>query len=977
MDNRRGSEWRRWDMHIHVPKTILANEYQHKDMERFCSTIESLEDIKVIGITDYYITDGIKEVLEKHKNKRMENIEYFIPNIEVRLEQTTKSGQHINFHILCNPEKLEEIEENILSKLEFGYNGQNYFMTKKSLIKLGKASTEEGEKSSEERELIRGAEAFKVNISNLTNLLNSNQNLKGHIILGISNSSNDGNSGWVDKDVSAAIRDELYRLSNIIFSSRPGDKDYFFSKTAEEKIGKKPCVNGSDAHKYEKIGVVARDKSLWIKANPNFSGLKQILNEPEGRVYIGEKPKVLKRYAKDKSNFIEKLVIKKNTEDLSGKKEWFDDIEIEFNKELVTIIGNKGKGKSALADIIGLIGNSKNYENFNFLKEKKFKNHNGKLSKMYEANLFRGGGIENKKCLHDRVNFSEEEFIKYIPQSFFEELTNEIDEKFEKELNNVIFSHLTDEKQLFKDFEDLKEKRTKIISLEIDALKVKLNSNNMEVKKLEEKTYQSYKESIESKKKLLEDKLLVLEKPKEILKNIEENTAEHKTIEVVKQKLIECEQKIKDLSVKNLLELKKEEELEEIKEKIKIFSNLYIELIDELKENEYIKKINLDSIIKLEYNLESINLELEKMKKAKKERKEQKEQKELEKKVTEERKIDLLSKLVGQDKLYEDYKEKLTEYEKIKKDLEGDISTKDTIEFYNNELNYLKNILSKDIRKKKEERKKIVIDIFQKKEVEIEIYKKIKSSIQKIIDENCLDILGSKLSLDVDYKLTKDFYSDFMEYINSGKKGNYRGSEQGKEYLMKNILFDIEKNSDIEDTLTKIEESFEKKDNEELHIHDQIKTGKILEFYNFLYSLDYLKPSYSLKMDSKDLSELSPGEKGALLLIFYLLLDSSSIPLILDQPEDNLDNQSVYSILVSYIKQAKSKRQIIMITHNPNLAVVSDSEQIIYVDIDKQNNNKVSVMSGALEDEKIREKIIEILEGTLPAFQNRTLKYEL
>lgn len=58
-------------------------------------------------------------------------------------------------------------------------------------------------------------------------------------------------------------------------------------------------------------------------------------------------------------------------------------------------------------------------------------------------------------------------------------------------------------------------------------------------------------------------------------------------------------------------------------------------------------------------------------------------------------------------------------------------------------------------------------------------------------------------------------------------------------------------------------------------------------------------------MDKKYLSELSPGEKGALLLIFYLFLNSSSIPLIIDQPEDNLDNQS----LVYYIKQAKSKRQ--------------------------------------------------------------------
>lgn len=53
MKNARGSEWRRWDMHIHVPTTILSNKYKHKNIDKFCSEIEKLTDIKVIGITDY------------------------------------------------------------------------------------------------------------------------------------------------------------------------------------------------------------------------------------------------------------------------------------------------------------------------------------------------------------------------------------------------------------------------------------------------------------------------------------------------------------------------------------------------------------------------------------------------------------------------------------------------------------------------------------------------------------------------------------------------------------------------------------------------------------------------------------------------------------------------------------------------------------------------------------------------------------
>jgi len=131
-----------------------------------------------------------------------------------------------------------------------------------------------------------------------------------------------------------------------------------------------------------------------------------------------------------------------------------------------------------------------------------------------------------------------------------------------------------------------------------------------------------------------------------------------------------------------------------------------------------------------------------------------------------------------------------------------------------------------------------------------------------------------------------------------------------------------------------------------------------------------------LKLSGKELTELSPGERGALLLIFYLLLDKGDIPLIIDQPEENLDNQSVYNILVKFIKKAKARRQVIIVTHNPNLAVVCDAEQLIRVHIEKENKNKVTFISGAIENKEINNEIVKILEGTKPAFTNRKLKYE-
>ena len=128
-------------------------------------------------------------------------------------------------------------------------------------------------------------------------------------------------------------------------------------------------------------------------------------------------------------------------------------------------------------------------------------------------------------------------------------------------------------------------------------------------------------------------------------------------------------------------------------------------------------------------------------------------------------------------------------------------------------------------------------------------------------------------------------------------------------------------------------------------------------------------------MGTKTLQDLSPGERGALLLIFYLILDNDDIPLIIDQPEENLDNESVYHILVHFIKKVKEKRQIIIVTHNPNLAIVCDADQIINMQIEKENKNTVKFQSGAIEDDVMNKAIINILEGTLPAFNNRDLKY--
>jgi predicted ATPase len=158
---------------------------------------------------------------------------------------------------------------------------------------------------------------------------------------------------------------------------------------------------------------------------------------------------------------------------------------------------------------------------------------------------------------------------------------------------------------------------------------------------------------------------------------------------------------------------------------------------------------------------------------------------------------------------------------------------------------------------------------------------------------------------------------------------------------------------------------------------DQLKKGgDPVDMLDYLFGLDYLVPRYSLTYAGQEIGQLSPGERGLLLLVFYLLVDMEDIPLVIDQPEENLDNQTIFRVLVKCIKKAKERRQVIMVTHNPNLAVVCDAEQIIFASCNKQES-RFDYESGAIEEPSIKGRVVQILEGTEPAFKNRQSKYRL
>ena len=173
----------------------------------------------------------------------------------------------------------------------------------------------------------------------------------------------------------------------------------------------------------------------------------------------------------------------------------------------------------------------------------------------------------------------------------------------------------------------------------------------------------------------------------------------------------------------------------------------------------------------------------------------------------------------------------------------------------------------------------------------------------------------------------------------------------------------------------------------------RLRAGQTLRNSVDLLLHDYLSHSFSVKQTGEDIFRMSPGKQGLILLEIFLHLSNSVYPILIDQPEDNLDNRTIYSHLVHYIRRRKVDRQIIMVTHNPNLVLGADAEQIIVANQDGEGQGenaeyRFEYVSGGIEcsftnseagsvlkSQGIREHVCLILEGGEEAFRKREEKY--
>ena len=911
----RGSEWRRWELHMHTPQTKKNDNFNGDTIEeqwsRFYSDIKNYigdgenidKAIAALGVTDYLSIENYLKI--KQDGIITNTIPFIFPNVELRVQPSGKSP--INMHILFNPEIDLQIDQIFFSKLKFDYNGNEYSATKSDLIRLGRSIDNSFDDIKAEKE---GREHFVIDFKTLKELYKDNKILQDNTLIGVANRSEDGASSLQD-DQYKLIRNDIYRFSNFIFSSIDRDIKYFLGlgcdneDALKNKIGgKKPCVHGSDAHTNENIFEPDCKRYCWIKAEAAFDGLKQIMYEPDSRVYIGEiRPDTKLNY-----HTIDYVVF--NDENFSKDR-------IYFNENLNCIIGGKSTGKSLLLNsMANAIDTLQVNDKFKYLNKEKFIIDNIKV-------VWKDNTISSK----DNSNSKK---IVYIPQTYLNRLSDESEEQ--TEIDAMIMDVILQDDELDAKYEafnkGLKDDKIELDKLIYDLITETNQNKQIKDKKLEFGTFKS-----------IESNLLLLRKKKEEISKTcslsEEDLTAYENALTQNNNIIKEIDKLKnlknDLLLLDSLFLKREIEIE----------NEQIWMAIQEEQLQELGSVNTTWLSKREIIVKGIEKEIAKFMDDF-----HKNEKIIQKIKPNIESSEALNKLTNQikdeeQKLYElkllDKQQKLI-LQKIES-LKMNISNK--VAMFDQKHIALANEFNIEANKNLDDLEFIVKTPFRLKALTTNIQKICNNKKLKLILTSFEDICAE----DCDQKF---FLNVLNVILNNDENGILK-----KEYK-------------IEDALR-------------------------------IIMSDWYNTTFTIKLDEDEISNMSPGKKAIVLLRLLLNLKESSCPILIDQPEDDLDNRSIFKDLVRYVRKKKSDRQIIVVTHNANIVLGCDAEEIIIANqqgIDSKNENyRFEYRCGALEDMRpirdhnnkikkgilnetgMQQHICSILEGGKEAFNLRKHKY--
>ncbi len=872
----KGSEWRKWDLHIHTPETKLNNNYGN-DWDKFISQINE-SDITVFGITDYFSIDNYNAFLNKFNTKHPDSRKVFFPNIEFRLESKNNSNDHIQCHVIFS----NELE--IVSMIP-------NFLTRLPLISTDDATLTNKHCTNDDLLEVTYKKAM-ISIDKLIEKLSENFSNDKYIIAGVANGygslrpgNNDGRGAEYAKELDKKFHAFFGIETNV---------DFYLNKMAgrgKSNLPPKPILNGSDCHSFEDINKKLGKTFVWVKADPVFEGLRQILCEPDSRIKIQEnKPDEKTGYQVIDSIDIDNENIKQT---------------IQFNTNLNTIIGGRSTGKSTLLQLLALkIDSSVEAKNKEFIE-----------SIVSDVNVKWKDGEINK-----------ERDIEFFPQSHMHDIARKQDKKDELVKRIIQNTHEQQKIDAYYKFcitnkEEIQGAIDNLFKLQND-----INNKNIFLKEMGDKN------GLELEIENITTTITTIDKNN----NFSNDDAEK--FEEINKYIVESGQYIKVLNKDktHILSLKDES----------LFNHSISYKFNELSDDS---KLKIDAIFtnlskntikiwgnELDKALTDINIEIEKYQQQNNIQKQQ----------------PIFKKgqqYIAENKQYSELNERLRiEQKKLQKIVIIEKQIESLLVQKNTQFDY---IVKKHITYLDEVIKLEQGFILKHESIKIQIQ-------QQFLEKKCKGLLEDFINLQS--RQRKEFVDEFSD--------NYKNNlEETIKDFLQNALdnkIGLKAYKDIKD-LTK---------------------GLLVE--------NWFSLSYEITYQNDSFTKMSDGKKAFVILKLLLDFSEKKCPILIDQPEDSLDNRAIYNELVVYIKQKKTQRQIILVTHNANVVVNADAEEVIVAnqhgkDSKNQNDIKFQYISGSLENTQpnndtqnivlnsqgIKEHVCEILEGGVEAFKRREGKY--
>ncbi|MCG2747328.1 MAG: AAA family ATPase [Desulfobulbaceae bacterium] len=914
----------------------------------------------------------------------MPDVELIFPNVELRLDVAAKSG-FVNVHLLVSPEDSEHLIQlrRILTRLQFQAYGDRYDCTRDDLIALGKHA--DLNITDDRAALQHGATQFKVNFDQLRRVFSESDWAKKNILIAVAGGAGDGTSG-VRQAAETTLRQEIERFAHIIFSSSPAQREFWLGQRnvtidvlRDRYNGCKPCLHGSDSHDQKTVGQPVDDRFSWIKGGLEFDALRQACIYPEGRAYVGSEPP---RSAMP-SQVISHVSI--------ANANWAQTPEIPINPGLVAIIGARGSGKTALADMIAagcdaispLAWSANEHSSPSFLVRAR------ELVADAEVTLTWGGGGETKRLLDGRDAGGHLSFprARYLSQQFVEELCSSsgVSDGLIEEIERVILeAHPLDDREGAFDFSEFRENKTSRFQQARvrEAGAISDLSDRIATELEKESLVATLTSQVTQKKTLIQNYNKDLAKL--VVKGTEGQIKRHAELSEAAQALRSKIQAFTNQrstfiamqdEVASTRSTKAPELLRQARErhshsglndkqwdeflliyKGSVDSSLigYVAWADKniagltgqpVQLNDPNTPLNTpliaDGVDLGTLNLSTIIAEMTR-----------------------------LETLVSADKVIRGQYAALTNRIGIERA---------TLKALEAKLIDAQGAAArrKDLQAERDSAYRRTFEaIISEQHALAELYAPLMARLAA--SAGTLRKLGFSVRRTADFQQWGTFAEENL--LDRRKTGpfNGRGSLIALAQKMLKPAWENGSAEDIQAAMTGFISTYLK----DLLAHAPYAPTQQAEFRSWskqfahwLFGTDHISVRYEIVYDGINIQKLSPGTRGIVLLLLYLALDDSDDrPLIIDQPEENLDPKSVFEELVSLFISAKTKRQVIMVTHNANLVINTDADQIIVAEAGPHHTGglpSITYNAGGLENAAIRKAVCDILEGGEAAFRER------